>query len=232
MKTIGIIGGMSWESTLTYYKVINEIVKNELGGLNSAKILLYSVNFKEIETLQASGEWQKCGEILVEIAKKLELGGADFIIISTNTMHKVADFVASKIGIGLFHIIDATAISLKQSGFNKITLLGTKYTLKESFYTDKLRQNGFEILLPNDNQIEIINDIIFDELCRGIISEKSRQIYIDIISSLKSLGARAVVLGCTEIGLLIDENCSPLPVFDTALIHAKLSALKSIGVQI
>ncbi|MSN96788.1 aspartate/glutamate racemase family protein [Campylobacter sp. FMV-PI01] len=229
MKTIGIIGGMSYESTTIYYNTINQVIKDKLGGLNSAKILLQSVNFAEIEKLQKENKWQESGEILGSIAKKLENAGADFIILATNTMHKVANIIQNFINIEFFHITDATIKALNLKNIKKIGLLGTKYSLKDDFLKDKFKQNGFEVIIPNDDDINLINDIIFKELCVGKISKKSYEIYIKIIENFKSKGVQAIVLGCTEIGLLINEKNSPLPVFDTAIIHAKFSALKSIG---
>lgn len=229
MKTIGIIGGMSYESTMIYYDIVNQTIKERLGGLNSAKILLYSVNFLEIEKLQRENKWEESGEILGDIAKNLEDAGADFIILATNTMHKVAKNIKEKIDIELFHIADATISVLKSKNIKKIVLLGTKYTLKDGFLKDKFIKNGFEIFIPNDDEINLVNDIIFDELCLGEVKKDSYEIYKNIIENFKSKGAEAVVLGCTEIGLLINEANSPLPVFDTAIIHAKMAALKSIG---
>lgn len=230
MKTIGIIGGMSYKSTTIYYNTINQTIKKCLGGLNSAKILLYSVNFEEIERLQRENRWEESGEILGSIAKNLENAGADFIVLATNTMHKVANSIQKNLSIELFHIADATISTLKAKNIKKIVLLGTKYTLKESFLKDKFIENGFEIFIPDE--INLVNDIIFNELCLGEIKENSYQIYKSIIENFKSQGAEAVVLGCTEIGLLINEANSPLPVFDTAIIHAKMAALKSIGEKI
>ncbi len=228
MKTIGMIGGMSWESTVTYYKIINEVVKEELGGLHSAKILLYSVDFEEIEKYQSDGEWDRAGEVLAEAAGKLENAGADYIVICTNTMHKVVPQIEARIGIPVIHIAEATADILLQSGINRVALLGTKYTMTQDFYKEKLVGAGIEVLIPGEEEIEEINEVIFKELCRGIISEASKQKYLAVIDKLAAAGAQGVILGCTEIGMLIREADTALPVFDTTQIHATKAALLSI----
>ncbi|WP_294150042.1 aspartate/glutamate racemase family protein [uncultured Clostridium sp.] len=228
MKTIGMIAGMSWESTVTYYKIINEVVKEELGGLHSAKILLYSVDFEEIEKYQSDGEWDRAGEILAEAAGKLENAGADYIVICTNTMHKVVPQIEARIGIPVIHIAEATADILLQSGINRVALLGTKYTMTQDFYKEKLVGAGIEVLIPGEEEIEEINEVIFKELCRGIISETSKQKYLAVIDKLAAAGAQGVILGCTEIGMLIREADTALPVFDTTQIHATKAALLSI----
>ena len=224
MKTIGLIGGMSWESTVTYYQMINEAVKDTLGGLHSAKILLYSLNFEEIEALQSSGQWEKAGEILADIARKLEQAGADCILICTNTMHKVADTVRAAVSVPLLHIAEATADALTAGGISKVALLGTRYTMTEDFYKCKLVERGIEVLIPEAEDVELINSIIFDELCLGVISDASRQKMLSVIASLEEKGARGVILGCTEIGLLISRQDTSLPVFDTTAIHAAAAA--------
>ena len=228
MKTIGLIGGMSWESTVTYYKIINETVKERLGGFHSGKILLYSVDFAEIEECQAKGEWEKSAEILSEAAENLEKAGADFIVICTNTMHKVAGKIQENIKIPVIHIADATAHKLKQNGILKTALLGTKYTMTQDFYKEKLRENGIEVLIPEEKDIEIVNHVIYEELCLGKILDSSRKEYIRIIDGLKEKGAQGVILGCTEIGLLISQKDSPLPVYDTTEIHALSACEKAL----
>lgn len=228
MKTIGLIGGMSWESTVTYYKLINEIIKEKLGGLHSAKILLYSVDFAEIEQCQANGQWDKSAEILAAAAKSLEKLGADFIVICTNTMHKVSPQIQNQISIPIIHIADATANALIEAGVSKVALLGTKYTMTQDFYKEKLIQRGLSVIIPSSNDIEIVNRVIYDELCLGIVAEKSRSEYIRIINQLKDQGAEGIILGCTEIGLLIHQEDSSLPVFDTTEIHARAAAINSI----
>lgn len=228
MKTIGLIGGMSWESTVTYYKIINETVKRQLGGLHSAKCLLYSVDFDEIEQYQSRGEWGKSGEVLADAAVRLEQAGADFIVICTNTMHKVAPAVQSKISIPLVHIAEATADELEKHRIAKVALLGTKYTMTQDFYKAKLIDRGIEVLVPEENEIETVNSIIYDELCLGIISEKSRAEYVRIVKKLSQRGAQGVILGCTEIGLLLRQSDTETPLFDTTVIHATKAAMLSV----
>jgi len=228
MKTIGMIGGMSWESTVTYYKTVNEIVKQELGGLHSAKVLLYSVDFSEIEECQANGDWEKSADILSAAAKNLEKAGADFIVICTNTMHKVAPQIQIQIGIPIVHIAEATADELKLHNITKVALLGTKYTMTQDFYKEKLERAGITVLIPDEQGIEIVNDVIYNELCLGIISETSKEKYRGIIDTLANQGAQGVILGCTEIGLLIGQKDTNLPVFDTTQIHASKAAKLAI----
>ncbi|WMJ87057.1 aspartate/glutamate racemase family protein [Anaerocolumna sp. MB42-C2] len=228
MKTIGLIGGMSWQSTITYYKIINETIKEQLGGLHSAKCLLYSVDFEEIEKCQSNGEWEKSGNILSEAAISLEKGGADFIIICTNTMHKVVQQIQSKITVPIVHIAEATAEVLIQSNIKKVALLGTKYTMTQDFYKMKLINRGIDVLIPEESDIEKINSVIFEELCIGIVSEKSRNEYIRIVDKLSGKGAQGVILGCTEIGLLLNQLDVNIPLFDTTVIHATKAALMSI----
>ena len=224
MKTIGLLGGMSWESTVTYYQIINETVKKELGGLNSAKILMYSVNFEEIERYQASGDWDKSAAVLSDAAQRLERAGADFIVICTNTMHKVAPEIKKHISIPLLHIAEVTANKLKAHKIETVGLLGTKYTMTQEFYKDVLVDAGIKVLTPDGTAIETINSIIFNELCLGTIRESSKRVFLRAIDWLKSRGAQGVILGCTEIGLLIQSGDVDIPVFDTALIHAKEAA--------
>ncbi|WP_367569002.1 aspartate/glutamate racemase family protein [Lacrimispora sp.] len=228
MKTIGLLGGMSWESTVTYYQTINEIVKQELGGLHSAKVLLYSVDFAEIEKCQAEGNWEKSADILSAAAGNLEKAGADFIVICTNTMHKVAPQIQSRINIPILHIAEATAEELKRCNVTKVALLGTKYTMTQDFYKEKLINAGITVLVPGEQEIEIINDVIYHELCLGIISETSKEKYRWIIDGLARQGAEGVILGCTEIGLLIQQKDTGLPIFDTTQIHASKAAKLSI----
>lgn len=228
MKTIGLIGGMSWESTSTYYQIVNEVVKKELGGLHSAKVLLFSVDFYEIERCQAAGDWDESADILATAAQNLEKAGADFIVICTNTMHKVAPQIQARIAIPLLHIAEATAEDLKEKGVDKVALLGTKYTMTQDFYKEKLLCAGIDVLIPECADIELINRVIYDELCLGIISEASKREFLRIIDLLADKGAQGVVLGCTEIGLLIQQADTPLPVFDTTLIHATKAALIAV----
>lgn len=224
MKTIGLIGGMSWESTTSYYQIINETIKRELGGLHSAKILLYSVDFAEIEHYQAVGDWDKSAQVLADIAQRLEQAGADFIVICTNTMHKVALQIQKKIAIPILHIAQATAQALVDDGIRKVGLLGTKYTMTQDFYKEKLLESGLEVLIPDQAGIADVNRIIYDELCLGDIRESSKQTYLTVIDDLKNAGAEAVILGCTEIGLLVKQSDIALPLYDTTVIHAEKAA--------
>ncbi len=224
MKTIGLIGGMSWESTIPYYRIINEEVKNRLGGLHSAKIILYSVEFDEIEKCQSNNEWEKSGEILGKAAQGLEAAGADFLLICTNTMHKVLPQIASWVRIPIIHIADATADELVKHDIRRVGLLGTKYTMTQDFYKKRLTDRGIDVLIPDENDIETVNSVIFNELCVGEIREGSRVKFQEIISRLREKGAEGVILGCTEIGLLISQSDVDLPVFDTTVIHAKKAA--------
>ena len=224
MKTIGLIGGMSWESTIHYYRIINEKIKEKLGGLHSARIILYSVEFAEIETCQATGQWDKSADILADAAVKLEAAGADFILICTNTMHKVVPQIQARISVPVIHIADATADRLETAGIRKIALLGTKYTMTQDFYKSRLIDRGFEVLIPDEAGVETVNSVIYRELCLGIIKEESRAAFSRIITGLKAQGAEAVILGCTEIGLLIQQDNSALPVFDTTETHALRAA--------
>ncbi len=224
MKTIGLIGGMSWESTIPYYKIINEYVGKELGGLHSARIILYSVEFSELEKYMSAGEWDKIEAVLSDAAVKLQNAGAEVILICTNTMHKMFPTIQEKVNVPMIHIADATGDALEKNGFQKVALLGTKYTMTEDFYKSRLIDRGFEVFIPNEDDIKIINDVIFDELCCGIINKKSRDQYSVIISKLKRQGAEAVILGCTEIGGLISQENSVLPIFDTTVIHAESAA--------
>ncbi len=229
MKTIGLIGGMSWESTIPYYSIINEYVKEKLGGLHSARIVLYSVEFDEIEKCQSSGEWERSGEILADAARKLELAGAELILICTNTMHKVFNQVQSAISVPLIHIAETTADQLAKEHIKSVALLGTKYTMTQDFYKQKLIDCGFTVLIPDEDDIELVNDVIFNELCVGIFNDGSRKEFSRIISQLSKRGAEAVILGCTEIGLLIHPEDSELKIFDTTEIHAKTAAIMSLS---
>ena len=228
MKTIGLIGGMSWESTTSYYQIINETIKRELGGLHSAKILLYSVDFAEIEHYQAVGDWDKSAQVLADIAQRLEQAGADFIVICTNTMHKVAPQIQKKIAIPILQIAQATAQALVDDGIRKVGLLGTKYTMTQDFYKEKLLESGLEVLIPDQAGIADVNRIIYDELCLGDIRGSSKQTYLTVIDDLKNAGAEAVILGCTEIGLLVKQSDIALPLYDTTVIHAEKAAKMGI----
>ena len=228
LKTIGLIGGMSWESTVTYYKIINEVIKEKLGGLHSAKCVLYSVDFQEIEECQANGNWEKSGEILGEAAYNLEKAGADFIVICTNTMHKVVNQIKEKISIPILHIAEMTAEKILEKGLKNIALLGTKYTMEQDFYKSKLIEKGINVIIPDKNDIEIINEVIYDELCLGTINSDSKKKFLEIVDKLRNKGAEGIILGCTEIGLLIKNEDTDVPLFDTAIIHAEQAAIYSI----
>ena len=228
LKTIGLIGGMSWESTVTYYKIINETVKEKLGGLHSAKCILYSVDFQEIEECQANGNWEKSGEILGEAAYNLEKAGADFIVICTNTMHKVVNQIKEKISVPILHIAEMTAEKILEKGLKNIALLGTKYTMEQDFYKSKLIEKGINVIIPDKNDIETINEVIYDELCLGTINFNSKKKFLEIVDKLRSKGAEGIILGCTEIGLLIKNENTDVPLFDTAIIHAEQAAIYSI----
>lgn len=221
MKTIGLLGGMSWESTANYYKAINQKVKQRLGDLNSAKICLYSVNFADIEQLQHQGEWQKTADILSEAAQSVEKAGADFLLICTNTMHKVAPEIESAINIPLLHIADTTGQQLVQNGIKSVGLLGTQFTMEQDFYKKRLTDKfGIEVLVPQDRERKQVHEIIYNELCRGEINQSSKETYLDIIDNLKQAGADAIILGCTEIAMLVKPEDTSVPLYDTAAIHA------------
>lgn len=224
VKTIGIIGGMSFESTATYYKSINEEVAKKLGGLNSAKIVLYSLNFEEIAALQERGDWDGAARILGEAARKLEAAGAHFLLIATNTMHKIYDSIQAQVKIPILHIALSTAAALKEAGIKKIGLLGTKFTMSEDFYIKILSEQGIETLTPSEADMQEVSGIIFSELCKGQIKEKSKEKYLQIIQKLQLIGAEAIVLGCTEIGLLLKSSDTKIPLFDTCIIHSKNAA--------
>jgi len=222
VKTIGLIGGMSWESSIEYYRIINETAKAKLGGLHSAKSIMYSVDFAEIEILQHQGKWAEAAQILVDAAKNLENGGADFIVLCTNTMHKVADDIQANVKIPLLHIADATAQLVKDSGIQKIGLLGTRFTMEEEFYKGRLSQKyGLSVDVPNAQEREVVHRVIYDELVVGKIQQHSKEKYINIIEQMVNQGAEGVILGCTEIGLLIHKQDSQVPLFDTTRIHAE-----------
>lgn len=220
MKTIGLIGGMSWESSVEYYRIMNEEVKRRLGGLHSAKCLLYSVDFEVIERFQAEGKWEEAGKQLGDVARSLEAGGAEFIVICTNTMHKVVNFIEEKITIPILHIAEATANQIKKSNLHTVGLLGTKYTMEQKFYKSKIQSNDIKVLVPNDTEREIINKIIFEELCLGNIQQSSKEYFKMVINHLVDEGAEGIILGCTEIGLLVKQADSEVPLFDTTVIHA------------
>ncbi|UPR36234.1 aspartate/glutamate racemase family protein [Vibrio cyclitrophicus] len=222
MKTIGLLGGMSWESTMSYYKSINEGVKAALGGLNSAKVCMYSVNFDEIEKLQHQGRWAETADILSDAALSVEKGGADFVLICTNTMHKVVPEIEEKITIPILHIADTTAQKLLEQGVKKVGLLGTAFTMEQDFYKGRLSNEfGIDVVIPDESDRKQVHNIIYQELCRGEVKEESRDVYRQIIEKLSQQGAEAVILGCTEIALLIQQQHTDVPLFDTTAIHAE-----------
>ncbi|QIZ42194.1 aspartate/glutamate racemase family protein [Bacillus sp. RZ2MS9] len=220
MKTIGLIGGMSWESTSEYYRIINEEIKERLGGLHSAKCLINSVDFEEIERCQSSGDWDGAGEILGNAAYSLQKGGADFIIICTNTMHKVVGKIKAKIDIPVLHIADATAKEIKRKDIQKVGLLGTKYTMEQDFYKSRIEEHDIKVIVPSEKNRKEINKVIYTELCLGKIVSQSREYYKRVIEELVQKEAQGIILGCTEIGLLIKQENVSVPIFDTTHIHA------------
>lgn len=221
MKMIGLIGGMSWESSIEYYRMINEEVRTRLGGLHSARSLMYSVDFAEIETLQHQGRWDEAATILIAAAQSLERGGADMVLLCTNTMHKLADDIQQHITIPLLHIADATARAIQAHGLCTVGLLGTRFTMEEAFYTGRLtEQHGLHVVVPSPDERDIIHRIIYDELCLGTINPTSKQYYTDCMGRLLQQGAEGIILGCTEIGLLVKPDDSAVPLFDTTAIHA------------
>lgn len=231
MKTIGLIGGMSWESTITYYEILNKEVVQALGGFHSSKIFMYNVDFAELEENMSSGNWEGNAKILSDVAKRLEGAGADFIVIATNTMHKLVSQIEKEIKIPILHIADATAAAIKRDGIKKVALLGTKFTMTQDFIQGKLKNAGLEVFLPEEKDIELVNDVIFNELCLGKVLDSSRREYQRIISYLKERGAEGVILGCTEIGMLISQKDSLLPVYDTTIIHAKEAAKLALALD-
>jgi aspartate racemase len=221
MKTIGLIGGMSWESTVPYYRIINQTVGERLGGLHSAKIVLYSVDFAEIERLQHLELWREAGALLGEAAESVERAGADFLVICTNTMHKVAPEIEARMGIPLLHIADPTACALSEQGCSVVGLLGTKFTMEQSFYRSRLEHHGLEVRVPEAASRQLVHDVIYQELCRGVISETSRVGFRKVVDELVEAGCEAVILGCTEIGLLLKRKDVSVPIFDTTRLHAE-----------
>lgn len=220
MKTIGMLGGMSWESTSSYYRALNEGIKNRLGGLHSAKIAMVSVDFHEIEVLQRAGDWAATAVILANAARQVQAAGADFLLICTNTMHKVANEVAAAVDIPLLHLADATGQRLQDNGIKTVGLLGTRFTMEQDFYKQRLSENfDLNVLVPDNEGIELVHKVIYDELCLGHIMDASRDSYLQIIDSLHDRGAEAVILGCTEIALLVKQEHTSLPLYDTTAIH-------------
>ncbi|TVL91273.1 aspartate/glutamate racemase family protein [Streptomyces sp. SAJ15] len=221
MKTIGLIGGMSWESTAEYYRLLNEFTRHRLGGLHSATCVLYSVDFAEIERLQVQGRWVEAGEVLAAAARSLERAGADMVLICTNTMHKVADQVEASVSVPLLHLADATAGAVRAAGVRRVGLLGTSFTMEQDFYRDRLAAGGLDVRVPDTEGRALVHRVIYEELCLGVVREDSRKAYQGVIEELVAAGAEGVILGCTEIELLIGPTDSPVPVFPTARLHAQ-----------
>jgi aspartate racemase len=229
VKTIGLIGGMSWESTIPYYRLINEAVKRRLGGLHSARIVLVSVDFHDIEVLQREGRWTEAGALLATSARSLEAAGADFVVLATNTMHKVAEAIQAAVNIPLLHIADPTAAAIKAAGLDTIGLLGTRFTMEQAFYRERLEtQHRIRVLIPDEAERASVHRIIYDELCMGSIRPESRQSYREIMQGLVARGAQALVLGCTEISLLVGAEDASVPVFDTTALHAAAAAATAL----
>ncbi|KAA0911210.1 aspartate/glutamate racemase family protein [Pusillimonas sp. ANT_WB101] len=230
MKTIGLLGGMSWESTAHYYRDINQGVRARLGGLHSARIAMYSVDFEEIEKLQNAGDWVAAGVVLAEAAARVEAAGADFLVLCTNTMHKVADDISNAVSIPLLHIADATGDELQLDGIETVGLLGTAFTMQQGFYKDRLAlQSGMRVLVPDDADQQVVHRIIYDELCQGVIRPESKRDYLRIIDKLAEQGAEAVILGCTEIGMLVEQADTPVKLFDTTRIHAQRAVAMALA---
>jgi aspartate racemase len=229
VRTIGMLGGMSWESSAEYYRLANEAVRAHLGGVHSALIVLDSVDFADVEALQAAGEWDRAGEVLADRARAVEAAGADVLVICTNTMHKLVDVVEAAVSIPVLHIGDATAASVHDAGISRVGLLGTAFTMEQDFYRDRLSATGLEVLVPDAADRETVHRIIYDELVRGVIRDESRAAYQDVISRLVERGAEGVILGCTEIELLVSESDSPVPVFPTTRIHVEAAVAFALG---
>ncbi len=229
MKTIGMIGGMSWESSAVYYDIMNRAVKERLGGHHSCKCLMYSVDFAEIEQLQSAGDWDRLTGIMIDAARRLESGGAELLIICTNTMHKMAPEIEKVVKIPLLHIVDAVADRIRALGLGKVALLGTRYTMEQDFYKGRLINKGIDVIIPDEPGVEIVHNIIYGELVHGIIKDESRQAYHKVIQQLATRGAQGIVLGCTEIPLLVKQSDCTIPVFDTTAIHAIRAVEAAIG---
>lgn len=229
MRTIGLLGGMSWESTAEYYRLLNELTRERLGGLHSARCVLYSVDFAEIERLQAEGRWDVAADVLSEAAKALEAAGADMLLICTNTMHKVADEVAAAVSVPLLHLADTTAAAVLGKGLRRVGLLGTAFTMEQDFYRGRLAAQGLEVLVPDAVGRSTVHRVIYEELCVGVVREESRQAYQAIIKDLVAAGAEGIVLGCTEIELLISADDSPVPVFPTTRLHAEAAVSQALA---
>ncbi|WP_283100211.1 MULTISPECIES: aspartate/glutamate racemase family protein [Nocardioides] len=221
MRRIGLLGGMSWESTALYYRLLNEDVRERLGGFHSARLVMASVDFAEVEALQVAGDWAAAGALLADEARALETAGAECVVLCTNTMHKVADAIEAAVGIPLIHLADVTADAVKAAGLDRVALLGTRFTMEQPFYADRLRSHGVEVLVPEPADLALVHDVIYDELVLGVVRDESREAYVDVVRRLVDRGAGGVVLGCTEIELLIGPDDVDVPVFATTALHAR-----------
>jgi aspartate racemase len=230
LQTIGMIGGMSWESTVPYYRLVNETVRERLGGLHSARVILYSVDFDEVERLQHAGRWDDAGELLAGAARALQAAGADFLVLCTNTMHRVAGAIEAAVRIPLLHIADPTAAAIRRAGIRTVGLLGTRFTMEQDFYSGRLREgHGLAVLVPDAAEREVVHRVIYEELCVGRIEAGSREAYRRVMAGLASRGAQGIILGCTEISLLVDASDAPVPLFDTTALHARAAAERALG---
>jgi aspartate racemase len=229
MKTIGLIGGMSWESSIEYYRLVNELVRQELGGLHSAECVMYSVDFATIEAMQAEGRWEDAGHRLADVARRLEAGGADLLVLCTNTMHKVADAVEQAVSVPLLHLGDTTARAVTGAGVRRVGLLGTGFTMEQTFYRDRLASHGLDVLVPDAQDRTLVHRVIYDELCLGLVRDESRRAYLDVIERLVDRGAEGVILGCTEIELLIAQEHVAVPVFPTTRLHAEAAVAAALA---
>ena len=229
MRTIGLLGGMSWESTALYYRLLNEDVRERLGGFHSARLVMASVDFAEIEAMQSAGDWSAAGALLAHEAHALERAGAECLVLCTNTMHKVADAIEEAVGIPLLHLADVTADAVRRAGLDRVALLGTRFTMEQPFYADRLRSHGIDVLVPDGDDRTLVHDVIYDELVLGMVRDGSRAAYVDVVARLVEQGAQGVVLGCTEIELLIGPDDVPVPVFATTLLHAIAAVDFSLG---
>ncbi|WP_406197317.1 aspartate/glutamate racemase family protein [Kitasatospora sp. NBC_01560] len=229
MKTLGLIGGMSWESTAEYYRTLNQLTRERLGGLHSARLVLYSVDFATVERLQAEGRWAEAGELLAGAARSLEAAGADLLLLCTNTMHKVADRIEAAVGVPLLHLADATADAVRAAGLRRVGLLGTAFTMEQDFYRGRLAANGLDVLVPDADGRALVHRVIYEELCLGVVREESRAGYRRVIEELVAAGAEGVILGCTEIELLVGAADSPVPLFPTARLHAEAAVAAALA---
>ncbi len=229
MRTIGLLGGMSWESSAEYYRIANQLVAARLGGLHSARLLLASVDFADVEALQRDGRWEQAGDELAAVARSLQAGGAELLLLCTNTMHIVADAVAAAVDIPLLHIADVAADAVRAAGLTRVGLLGTAFTMEQPFYRDRLTAHGLDVLVPDAPDRALVHGVIFDELCRGIVREESRSAYRDVLARLAAAGAQGVVLGCTEIELLVGPSDSPVPQFPTARLHIEAAVQQALA---